>query len=80
MSWRCVVTLKPDIRLKGQPGKQVSPLCFATAEEAQKFGQAMFEPPESIDDWKVQQVQAPANFSYENGKLTANCDCPHCPY
>jgi hypothetical protein len=70
MSYRCVVTLKPAIRLKGQPVKQVSPLCFATVEEAQNFGQAMFEPPESIDDWKVEQVEQPANFSYNNGKLT----------
>jgi hypothetical protein len=69
MSYRCIITLKPDARLKGQPAEQASPLRFATAEEAQAFGRVMFEPPESVESWKVEQVEQPANYSYKNGKL-----------
>jgi hypothetical protein len=69
MSFRCVITRKPDARLKGQPAQQASPLRFATTEEATAFGRVMFEPPETVESWDVEPANGPANYSY-NGKLT----------
>jgi hypothetical protein len=69
MSYRCIITLKPDARRKGQPAQQASPLRFATAEEAAAFGRVMFEPPESVETWKVEEVSEAPNFSFKNKQL-----------
>jgi hypothetical protein len=61
--------LKPDARQKGQPAEQASPLRFATAEEAAAFGRLMFEPPESVESWDVEEVNEAPNFSFKNEQL-----------
>ncbi len=71
MSWRYVLTINRMVLMKEQPAQQVSPLRFATPDEATDFGQKMFEPPQSVESWDLEETKESPNFSYKNGTLKA---------
>lgn len=69
MSFRCALTIHPAARMKGTPKTQTSPLIFASPMEAEAFAQRVFEPPQSINYWKIESVEQRANYRYTGGKL-----------
>lgn len=70
MPYRCVITLRREALQSGQRAQQASSLRFALAEEAAAFGRVIFEPPQTVESWELEEVNKAPNYSYKKGKLT----------
>jgi hypothetical protein len=70
-SWLCSLVIDPSILPEEKKDQiyQLSPLRFATEEEANIFGTAMFNPPLTVKQWRVIESASPANCEYKNGLL-----------
>ena len=66
MSYRLILDFLEGHGIKSP---QTSPLRFATDEEALSFGRRFLEPPQSVQSWKLEETDLPANYSYHNQKL-----------
>lgn len=69
MSFYCVLKIDHSAVGRGNLETQDSPFWFKTKTEATAFGLVMFEPPRSVESWKVEESKDKPNYRYKNGKL-----------